>query len=149
MSRKFCIDTNLYVNALRSATSAAAMRDFAAQAFPLIIGHTVVAAELAIGARSSREQRAVRNLTLDRFKGERLIVPTATDWWSAGQALMTLHRRFGDHSDFTRRSFWNDVVIACSCRSRGAILITSDLADHARIQPVVKHAYVPPYPAPA
>ena len=148
MSRTFCIDTNVYVAALRSATSAAAMREFAAGAFPLVVGHSVVVSELAIGAQSLQEQHAVRHLTLDRFKGERLIVPTAADWWSAGQALMKLYHQLGDHPEFTRRSFWNDVIIACSCRSRGAILITSDLSDHARIQSVVKHAYVAPYPAP-
>jgi predicted nucleic acid-binding protein len=147
MSRTFCFDTNVYVDALRSAEAAAAMNDFAARAFPLIVGHSVVASELATGARSSRAAQAVRQLTLDRFKGERLIAPTAADWWSAGRALATLYQTLGNRDDFSRRSFWNDVVIACSCRSRGTVLITRDPADHARIQSVVKHAYLAPYPA--
>jgi predicted nucleic acid-binding protein len=146
MSRTFCLDTNLYVEALRSSESAAALRDFVLSAFPYVVGHGVVAAELGVGARGPREVQAVRHLTLERFKGARLIVPTAADWWSAGRALAALYRRFGEHGDFARRSFWNDVVIACSCRSRGTVLITRDLVDHARIRAVVNHAYTSPYP---
>jgi hypothetical protein len=73
-----------------------------------------------------------------RFKPARLLVPDATDLLAAGDAIRLLRSRNGDHPEHAQRDFWNDVIIAVSCRRRGRVLISRD-QDHARIAAVVRH----------
>ena len=53
------------------------------------------------------------------------------------QELVDAVRILGGDSVTTRRSFWNDLLIATSCARAGAILLTSNKADFARIRRVV------------
>jgi predicted nucleic acid-binding protein len=73
-------------------------------------------------------------------------VPDTTDLLAAGDAIRLLRDRDGDHPEHARRNFWNDVVIAVSCRRRGRVLVSRD-RDHARIAAVVKHQVLTALPA--
>jgi len=65
-------------------------------------------------------------------------LPDAMDLLAAGDAIRLLRSRNGDHPEHAQRDFWNDVIIAVSCRRRGRVLISRD-QDHARIAAVVRH----------
>ncbi len=107
--------------------------------------HAVVGAELLFGVHASGEPKAVRKRIIDRFKPHRLIVPDAVDLFVAGDAIRTLAEQAGLHPELEQRNFWNDVVIAVSCRRRGAVLLSRD-ADHVRIAAVVGHSHSDTFP---
>jgi predicted nucleic acid-binding protein len=44
------------------------------------------------------------------------------------------------------RSFLNDVLLAVSCREAGAVLITANVADFARIRTVESFRFMEPWP---
>nr|MBA3345196.1 hypothetical protein [Gemmatimonadales bacterium] len=89
--------------------------------------------------------KAVRKRIIARFKPDRLIIPDAADLLAAGDAIRTLAAQAGAHPELEQRNFWNDVVIAVSCRRRGAVLLSRD-ADHVRIVAVVGHSHSDTFP---
>jgi len=44
------------------------------------------------------------------------------------------------------RSFVNDVLLAMSCREAGAVLVTANMRDFARIAAVRRFEFVAPWP---
>jgi predicted nucleic acid-binding protein len=107
--------------------------------------HAVVGAELLMGAHGRGEPAAIRKRLIDPFKPNRVIVPDATDLLAAGDAVRTMNRKWGTPPELAQRNFWNDVIIAVSCRSRGVVVLSRD-ADHARIAQVVGHVYRSAFP---
>lgn len=140
MSR-LVLDTQFYIEFLRASAAGAETRDFLAARRNDIDFHALVGAELLVGALSAAEAVAIQQRVIDRFTPARLIGLDVSDMLAAGEALRLLRQRFGPHPEHDQRSFWNDVLIAVSCRRRGAVLISRD-HDHARIAEVVKHTVV-------
>jgi hypothetical protein len=75
-----------------------------------------------------------------------VIVPDAVDLFTAGDVIRAMREQWGPYPELEQRNFWDDVVIAVSCRRRGVVLLSRD-PDHARIAPLVGHAYSPNFPA--
>jgi predicted nucleic acid-binding protein len=91
-----------------------------------------------MGAFARGETAAIRKRFIDPFKPQRLIVPDAADLVAAGDVIRRMSARSGAHPELERRNFWNDVIIAVSCRRRGAVLLTRD-QDHRRIAVFAGH----------
>ena len=75
---------------------------------------------------------------------ERLITPSYAAWKETGRVLAELVPASQWRS--VSRSFVNDVLLAMSCREAGAVLVTVNTRDFARIASVRGFDFVPPWP---
>jgi predicted nucleic acid-binding protein len=142
---RYVLDTQRYIDVLTGRSGAADVLAFVRAFAGSLDFHAVVGAELLYGAHGAGEPRAIRQRIIDPFKPGRVIVPDAADLFRAGDVVREMAGERGPHPELERRDFWNDVLIAVSCRRRGAVLLTGD-ADHARIADVVGHAWRADFP---
>lgn len=142
---RYVLDTHFYVDVLRGAADEAETRRFLAAYFIDVDVHAFVGAELVLGASGPAEVTAIRQRIVDPSKPGRLLVPDAADLLAAGDVMRTLRSHHGDHPEHARRNFWNDVIIATSCRRCGRVLISRD-RDHERIAAVVGHQVISALP---
>ena len=146
--RKYVLDANCYIDASRDAGAHLALREFVAWAAPGLHVSSVVAEELRGGARSARDHRTVEDRLLGPFaRNERILTPSATAWDALGRTLGTLRDREGLVLAQVSRGFAFDVLLAYTCREYGAVLVTANARDMARIRRVFTFEYVVPYPA--
>lgn len=146
--RKYVLDTNCFVDADRSAPAKAAYEAFAARASPQLWLSAVVSAELRAGARTARAREVLERRVLAPYlRRGRVLAPSAADWDALGTTLATLGAREGLDPRQVPRSFVFDVLIAHSCREAGAVLVSANARDMARIARVFAFDYVAPYPA--
>jgi predicted nucleic acid-binding protein len=75
-----------------------------------------------------------------------VITPSRAAWDALGLALATLRSATGLDPAFAKRSFAFDVLLAYSAREAGAVVVTTNGRDMARIRTVFMFEYVPPYP---
>ena len=125
------LDTNVYIDASQDPERARAIAAVVEEYGEGLGLHSVVVAELLAGGAGQGERAAVVHQLLRIARAA--ITPTHDDWAFAGNAVRIL----GGDAVTTRRSFWNDVLIATSCARAGATLLTSNKADFARIRRVV------------
>lgn len=142
---RYALDTQHFIDVLRGRPEAADVLAFVREFVAVIEFHAVVGAELLFGAHGRGEPAMIRRRFIDRFRPERVIVPDAADLLAAGDAIRVMTDRWEPHPQLHRRDFWNDVVIAVSCRRRGVVLLSRD-PDHARIATVVGHAFRGDFP---
>jgi predicted nucleic acid-binding protein len=143
---RYVLDTQFYVDILRGRPDGAETLRFLARQIATVDFHALVGAELLLGAADAAEATAIRQRLVDRYKPARVLVPDAADLLAAGDALRALRQRDGAHPEHERRAFWNDLLIAVSCRRQGRALVSQD-RDHERIAPVVKHRVLTSLPA--
>ncbi len=74
----------------------------------------------------------------------RLITPSYEAWKETGRVLAELVAPAQWRT--VTRSFVNDVVLAMSCRETGAVLVTGNARDFARIASVREFDFVQPWP---
>ena len=142
---RYVLDTQHFADVLRDRPEAAAVLTFMSEFVSQVDFHVVVGAELLYGAHARGEPAAIRQRFIGRFRPGRTIVPEATDYLTAGDVIRAMAERWGPRPELGRRNFWNDVLIAVSCRRRGAVLLSRD-PDHLRIAPFVGHAYDAAFP---
>ena len=146
--RKYVLDTNCYIDASRDAGALGALQDFVARAAPGLHVSSIVAAELRAGARSARDRRTVEDQLLGPFvRHDRILAPSAAAWDALGRTLATLRERDGLVLAGVSRSFAFDILLAFTCREFGAVLVTANARDMARIRRVFTFDSVAPYPA--
>lgn len=108
---------------------------------------SVVAAELRAGARSVRDRRTVEDRLLGPFaRHDRVLTPSAAAWEALGRTLSTLRDREGLQLAQATRSFAFDVLLAYTCRENGAVLVSANAKDMARIHRVFTFESTAPYP---
>ena len=145
--RKYVLDTNCFVDAARSEPAAAAYEAFAARAAPGLWLSAVVAAELRAGARTARARQTLEREVLASYtRRGRVLAPSAASWDALGTALADLGAREGLDLGQVPRSFVFDVLIAHTCREAGAVLVSANARDMARIARVFAFEHVAPYP---
>ena len=145
--RKLILDTNCFIDASRSDAANAAYDQFTAQAAPRLYLSSVVAAELRAGAISASELKQLEDEVLRPYaKRDRILTPSSTAWNVLGTTLATLVREDGLLLRSTPRSFIFDILIAYSCREIGAILVSANSRDLARIARIFPFDFVSPYP---
>ncbi len=144
--KRYVLDTNCFIDAARDPVALAAFETFCARASPGLHLSTVVAAELRAGAGRSRAQLE-RKVFAPYVRRGRVITPSARSWEALGDTLATMRERDGLALNQVRRSFVFDILLASSCREAGAILVSANSRDMARIARVFAFDCVAPYPA--
>jgi predicted nucleic acid-binding protein len=142
--RTYVVDTHLYVDALRSEHGRRALEVFHDAFAPFLHFSAVVAQELRAGVPSHRAARFEAAMFAPYERRGRLITPSYAAWKDTGRVLADLVPAAQWRS--VTRSFVNDVVLAMSCREAGAILVTGNTRDFARIASVRSFDFVPPWP---
>lgn len=146
--RKYLLDSNCYIDASRDAAALATLREFVARAAPGLYVSAIVAAELRAGARTMRDRRVIEERLLGPFaRHERILAPSAAAWDALGHTMATLRDRDGLQLAQVTRSFAFDVLLAFTCREHGAVLVTANARDMARVRRVFAFEFVAPYPA--
>ena len=145
--RKFVLDTNCFIDASRTDAGADAFAEFCARAAPRLYLSTVVAAELRAGVGNTNERRVLERHVLSSYVRRRRVVnPSAAAWEALGTTLARLVADEGLVLSEVRKSFVFDILIAWSCRETGAVLVSRNVKDLARIAEVFKFEFVAPYP---
>lgn len=93
----------------------------------------IVMMELAAGAFSARDRRLVREIGMAFGKVGRIIAPTVSMYQEAGELLRKLQDALG-YTLASAHGLANDVLIALSARSIGAVVVTQNDRDFAAIQ---------------
>jgi predicted nucleic acid-binding protein len=140
------IDTNLYVDALRTETGRVALNAFHSAFAPFVHLNAVVVHELRAGARG-RAAAVLEHMIIAPFeRRDRVFSPSCAAWKESGRVLAELNGPTGWRS--VTRSFVNDTLLAMSCREVGAVLVTNNLGDFRRIAAVREFDFIAPWPAP-
>ena len=144
---KYILDTNLYIRAYRSSSGAAELARFYSSFTPNSYLSSVVLHELLIGAADSAKLRQIHEEIARPFmRTGRLVTPSHSAWQVAAEAIARLAWAEGLDRQRMPKSFVNDVILAASCREAGITLVTDNVGDFTRIQPVLPMEFVPPWP---
>jgi predicted nucleic acid-binding protein len=146
-SRRFAIDTNLYIDALRTEAGKVALNGFHAAFAPFVHLSAVVAQELRAGAHDRAAVTLESNVIAPFERRDRVFAPSYTAWKESGRVLAELVNPKDWRS--VARSFLNDTLLAMSCREAGVVLVTSNLSDFGRIAAVCEFDFVSPWPTAA
>ncbi len=144
--RRYTVDTNLYVDALRTEHGRAALSAFHAAYAPFEHLSAVVAQELRAGVRGAAAAKLDTAILAPFERRGRLVTPSYDAWNETGRVLADLVPRNGWNA--VSRSFVNDVLLAMSCRESGIVLVTKNVGDCARIASVRSFDFVAPWPMP-
>lgn len=123
-------DTNVYIDAADQAERGARMASFIERSKERVLVSSVVVAELLAGLISDSSRDTMLRDVYGHARPSVLLTPAHSDWEEAGDAM----RWLGGDAVTTRRSFWNDLLIAASCARVGATLVTSNTDDFTRIK---------------
>jgi predicted nucleic acid-binding protein len=146
-SRKYVLDTQLFINAFRDPVVNEELRQFhrAFSAFEHV--SVVVAQELRAGVRRPRDRKALERNVLKVFqRANRTITPSADAWHRSGDLLAEMARQEGLEIARVSQAFANDVLLALSCREAGCVLVTDNERDFQRIRRLVQFDYMKPWP---
>ena len=146
--RRFVVDTNLYIDAIRTDDGSEALARFQRRFAPMLFQHSTVAQEILAGARTEADHRAYHRDWVAPFEDlDRVITPSGACWMRAALIMVRLvEHRVLTPGTFTR-SFLNDCLIAASARELGFVLVTGNTRDFERIRRVEPRlAFVPPWP---
>ena len=142
--RPHVVDTHLYIDALRTEEGRNALNEFQEAFAPFLHFSAVVAQELRAGVRAAGASRLETGVFAPYERRGRLIAPSYAAWKETGRVLAKLVAPNAWRS--VTRSFVNDVMLAMSCREAGAVLVTGNAADFARIAKVRQFDFVAPWP---
>ena len=121
-------DTSLYIRALRG-DGALILRRWARQ-MPLWLS-AVVLEELYAGA-SGTDRRVLAKLERDFERAGRILVPSLSDWSTAGNILARLGQKYG-YEQIGWARLTNDALIAVSAARTGILVLTANQGDFARL----------------
>ena len=128
MTRKFVLDTNLYIDAIRDPGKEAAMDAFLERNAPVTYMSAVVMQELRAGAITDASARALDKGIFDVFERRgRVVGPSVIAFKECGRILAVLFRQDGVAFKDRPRSLVNDILIALTCRENGMTLLTGDV----------------------
>ena len=145
--KRYVLDANLYIEAIRSRRAAAALHEFTFAFAPSLYMHAVVAQELLAGSANRRARRSVeRDLILPFEKRGRVITPTYRSWKRSGEIVAALVERKRLARRGIPHSFMNDALLAASCREEGVVVVTRNDRDFSRIALVEPLSYMGPWP---
>jgi predicted nucleic acid-binding protein len=127
--QRIVIDTNVYIDWINDGQYEPVI--FQREAVKHL--SAVVIMELAAGAFSVRDRRLVRDVASAFARVGRIVAPTVSMYQEAGEVLRQLQESPG-YTVASAYSLANDVLIALSARSIGAVVITQNERDFAAIQ---------------
>jgi predicted nucleic acid-binding protein len=145
--KKFALDTNLYIRAIREASAAAELQSFYSTFAPVTYLSSVVLHELLVGATSLARSREIRESVAEPFRRtRRVFTPTADAWETAADAIAAMARREKRELKSLPKSLVNDYLLAASCLESGLVLVTHNSADFEQISRYIKVQFAAPWP---
>lgn len=146
-TRKYVLDTQLFINAFRDPAANAVLQRFHRAFAPFEHLSVVVAQELRAGVKRNQDRRMVERHVLNVFeRAGRTFAPSADAWHRSGDVLSDMARKEGLEISRLSKSFANDVLLALSCREAGCVLVTDNEGDFQRIRGYVQFDFVKPWP---
>jgi predicted nucleic acid-binding protein len=146
-TRKYVLDTQLFIDAFRDQTANDALQQFHRGFAPFEYLSVVVAQELRAGVKRTRDRKALERNVLDVFeRSGRMFAPSASAWHRSGDVLSDMARKEGLEIGGVSKSFANDVLLALSCCEEGCVLVTKNDGDFQRIRRHVSFEFVKPWP---
>ena len=133
---KYLLDTNIYFDTLHDPAYLARYRVALLQITPQTLLSSVVRLELAQGARGDIARSRVGEALEPLERVGRVIAPSHADWTQAGVAQ---GRIWDDHPSLRTKALQNDILIVCTARRIGAVVITENKADFDVIQRYLPH----------
>lgn len=127
--QRIIIDTNVYIDWINDGQYEAVI--FQRETVKHL--SAVVIMELAAGAFSARDRRLVRDIASASARVGRILAPTISMYQEAGEVLRQLQESVG-YTVASAHGLANDVLIALSARSIGAVVFTQNERDFAAIQ---------------
>lgn len=145
--RKYVLDTNIYIDAIRDPDNEQALATFLERNTPMTYMSAVVVQELRAGVFTDTQARALQDGIFSAFERRgRIAAPSPGAFKECGRILAALFRHDGVPCRERPRSLVNDILIAITCRENGFTLITAD-DDFKTIRLHLRgFAYVPPWP---
>ena len=132
LGRRHAIDTNLYIDALRTDGGLSALSAFQSTYTALVVLSAVVAQELVAGTSTVAQRTQLESHLIAPFeRRQRIVTPTYWAWKETGRLLGELVGK--DQWPTIQRSFVNDILLAMSCREAAVVLVTSNHRDFERI----------------
>lgn len=141
--RKYVIDTNVYVEAIRTESGNRALAAFQRRFAPFLFQHSAVAQEILAGSADEPAYREYHEHWVAPFEAlGRLITPSHDAWMRAALILTRLVERGALSRGGFRRSFLNDCLVAATAREHGFILVTRNPRDFdliKQVEPRLEH----------
>ena len=146
-SRKYVLDTQLFINAFRDPVANQALQQFHRAFSPFEHFSVIVAQELRAGVQRPQDRKALERNVLKVFqRANRTITPSADAWHRSGDLLAEMARHEGLEIARASKAFANDVLLALSCREAGCVLVTDNERDFHRIRRFVQFDFTKPWP---
>ena len=146
-TRKYVLDSQLFIDAFRNPTANEALQRFHRAFAPFEYLSVIVAQELRAGVRRERDRKALERHVLGVFeRSGRAFAPSADAWHRSGDLFAAMARNEGLQISRVSKSFANDVLLALSCREAGCVLVTANERDFQRIRRYVAFEYIRPWP---
>jgi predicted nucleic acid-binding protein len=146
-SRKYVLDTQLFINAFRDPVANEALQQFHRAFSPFEHFSVIVAQELRAGVQRPQDRKALERNVLKVFqRANRTITPSADAWHRSGDLLAEMARQEGLEIARVSKAFANDVLLALSCREAGCVLVTDNERDFQRIRRFVPFDFIKPWP---
>ena len=146
-SRKYVLDTQLFINAFRDPVVNEELQRFHRAFSPFEHFSVIVAQELRAGVRRPRDRKTLERNVLKVFlRANRTITPSPDAWHRSGDVLAEMARQDGLEIARVSKAFANDVLLALSCREAGCVLVTDNERDFQRIRRLLQFDYMKPWP---
>lgn len=146
-SRKYVLDTQLFINAFRDPVVNAELQQFHRACSPFERFSVIVAQELRAGVQRPQDMKALEKNVFKVFqRANRTITPSAGAWHESGDVLADMARQEGLEIARVSKAFANDVLLALSCREAGCVLVTDNERDFQRIRRFVQFDFMKPWP---
>jgi len=138
---KYIIDTDLYIELLRTGRYRDIIADIYVKETPNIYFCSVVAQELLSGVVSEIGRKNVDTLISPFERAGRIITPGHNTWKEAGNVQSRLRRERPDLKT-KLSSMSNDILIAMTSKSIGATVVTLNASDFEAIKSVRNFSYL-------
>jgi tRNA(fMet)-specific endonuclease VapC len=133
---KFLLDTNVYFAAIYERGFLERHRNLLLRLGPLTYLSSIVRYELLQGAKGDAGRTHVSRATQHLERTGRVVAPAHADWVQAGTVQ---GRLWDDHRSLRSKNLQNDILIVCTARRIGAVVITDNRDDFARIREYLPH----------
>ena len=146
-SRKYVLDTQLFIDAFRDRRANDALQDFHRVFAPFEYFSVIVAQELRAGIQRPQDRKALEKNVLRVFaRANRTVTPSADAWHRSGDLLAGMARTEGLEIARVSKAFGNDLLLALSCREAGCVLVTDNERDFRRIGRFLQFEFTKPWP---
>lgn len=134
---RYVLDTNVYIEAIRSAEARARLGAWQRAMAPHIHQHAVVVSELLVGAGSAAAwDRWHERWIVPAERVGRVITPSYGTWLRASRIIARLSGAGEISVGGVQPKFYNDCLLAASGRTDGFVIVTHNRSDFDRIRVV-------------